>query len=47
MIDFDRIRELQEKAKLNYIEQKLTPKPENGDDGDDIGIDSELDNIHL
>ena len=47
MIDFDRIRELQEKAKVNYIEQKLTPKPEDGDDGDDIGIDSELDNIHL
>ena len=47
MIDFDRIRELQEESRLDYLKNKLTPKPENGDDGDDIGLDAELDKMHL
>jgi hypothetical protein len=42
MIDFDTVKEIFEKAKLNHKENKLKPKPSNGDSGDDDGLLDDL-----
>lgn len=47
ILDFDSIREVKDRAKIEYMKNKTKPKPENGDDGDDIGLDADLDNMHL
>lgn len=47
MIDFDRINKLMTDAKINFQEKKLRPDPSNGDNGDDDGLDGELDNMDI
>lgn len=42
MIDFDQVEEMMEKAKIVYKEKKLQPNPDNGDNGDDLGLDEDL-----
>lgn len=42
MIDFDQVEEMMEKAKIAYKEKKLQPNPDNGDNGDDLGLDEDL-----
>ena len=47
MIDMDKIDELVEKAKLENERERLRPNPTNGDNGDDIGLDEELEDIKM
>ena len=42
MIDFDQVEEMMEKAKITYKEKKLQPNPDNGDNGDDLGLYEDL-----
>lgn len=42
MINMDEINEIFKKAELNSMVNRLTPNAENGDNGDDDGIDNEL-----
>ena len=45
MIDIDKIEELVEKAELEREREKLKPKSDNGDNGDDIGLDDITDDV--
>lgn len=45
MINMDKVRTLVTKAKLNVKERKLKPNPANGDNGDDDGLEEELNNL--
>ena len=47
MLDMDNVDELVKKAKLNVLDQKLKPNPVNGDNGNDDGLNEEIDNIQL
>ena len=47
MINMDKVLELQEKAKLNNKKNRLKPDPLNGDNGDDEGLEEELDNMTI
>ena len=40
MLDMDKMKELKEKARLEAQEERLTPDPSNGDNGDDLGLDT-------
>ena len=42
MIDFDNIEKLMEKAKINVTLESLKPDPNNGDNGDDIGLEDDI-----
>ena len=41
VIDMSKMRKLVEKAKLMALEKRLKPKSDNGDNGDDLGLDDE------
>lgn len=47
MIDIDKIEELVEKALLERKKEKMKPNPNNGDSGDDLGLDEELDDMNV
>lgn len=47
MINIDKIEELVEKAKLENEKERLKPNASNGDSGDDIGLDDELNDMKL
>lgn len=47
MIDFDSIEEMMNKAKLINKERKLKPDPKNGNDGDDDGLEQDLDDLQM
>ena len=47
MLNMDNVNELVKKAKLNVLDQKLKPNPANGDNGNDDGLNEEIDNIQL
>lgn len=42
MIDLDNIEKLMEKAKINVTLENLKPDPNNGDNGDDIGLEDDI-----
>jgi hypothetical protein len=45
MIDFDNVEDIVEKASIKYRERKLKPNSNNGDSGDDLGLEDELNNL--
>ena len=47
MLNMDNVDELVKKAKLKVLDQKLKPNPVNGDNGNDDGLNEEIDNIQL
>lgn len=47
MIDMSKVEELVNKARLIVKENLLKPNPDNGDNGDDDGLEEELDNIQI
>lgn len=47
MINVDKIEELIKQAKINVKQKKLEPNPNNGDDGDDIGLDDDMGGLGL
>ena len=47
MLNMDNVDELVKKAKLKVLDQKLKPNPANGDNGNDDGLNEEIDNIQL
>jgi len=47
MLDMDKIEELVERASLEHLEEKLKPNPNNGDSGDDLGLEDEIDDMNV
>lgn len=47
MIDMEKIDELVEKAALEYKKEKIKPNPINGDSGDDLGLEDDLEDIKV
>ena len=45
MLNMEKIDELVRRAKQNAMEERLRPKGSNGDNGDDIGLEEELENM--
>lgn len=42
MIDFDNVMDIKERAEIKYKEHKLKPDGNNGDSGDDLGLEDDL-----
>ena len=47
MLNMDNVKDLVKKAKLSVLEKRLKPDPANGDNGNDDGLNEELDNMPL
>ena len=47
MLNFERIEELVEMSELDATEAMLKPDPSNGDNGDDLGIEQDMENIEV
>lgn len=45
MLNIEKMEKLAEKARMNVLERKLKPDPSNGDNGNDDGLDEELEDI--
>lgn len=47
MLDIDKVMEIAEKAKIETQRDRLRPEPDNGDNGDDTGLDDDISNMKL
>lgn len=45
MLDFDRAEEIAKEAFTKSLEERMKPKPSNGDNGDDDGLEEDIENI--
>ena len=47
MLNMNNVKDIMKKAKINVLDERLKPNPANGDNGDDDGLNEEIDNINL
>lgn len=47
MLNMDNVKDLVKKAKINVLDKRLKPDPANGDNGNDDGLNEEIDNMPL
>lgn len=47
MIDMEKVEELMEKASLESKRDKMKPNPNNGDSGDDLGLEEDLSDVEV